>query len=486
LLPLIIGVPLLGALACLGLRGRPRPATVLAVGCVLLALAALLAAPDSEVTLLGLTYRLDPPRRLAGLALLGAMLTLLGLDRLVGRGRKFAAVSLAVAGAGAGALLVTDPRAGAVLLLGASAAALFALVDRPLGVADPAPGIGVFRIPPWAGTEGGDLPPVPALDAALKYLALMVLAAVAFVVAFVLLDRYRLEPEQTIRLKLVLGFLVVGLGLRLGAAPLHAWVGDLAAHTPPAAASLVLVALNGVTVFFAARVLAENPALLRSNPLGRDLLLIGAIIGVGLAGLLAWSPAAQADPRRLVGAAAVGQVGFALFGLAVGSRAGFAGALISTLAAGAGLALALGAAGLIADRRGSADPTPLRGLGRDAPLLAVTLALGLAMLLGLPPLGGFAGRVLVLQAAAGLGPGWPWVAGLVGGLALLTAAVLRALAPLWIPPAAVAPGTAPMAVPARLWLGLLAAGCLALGLFPAPLLEIAHAWAGGAPYLILP
>ena len=47
LLPLIIGVPLLGALACLALRRRrPVLATVLAVGCGLVALAALLAAPD--------------------------------------------------------------------------------------------------------------------------------------------------------------------------------------------------------------------------------------------------------------------------------------------------------------------------------------------------------------------------------------------------------------------------------------------------------
>ena len=108
--------------------------------------------------------------------------------------------------------------------------------------------------------------------------------------------------------------------------------------------------------------------LLRSNPLGRDLLLIGAIFGVGLAALLAWSPAAQADLRRLVGAAAVGQVGFVLFGLVVGSRAGFSGALLGTLAGGAGLLLALGAAGLIADQHGTADPAALRGLGRTAPL----------------------------------------------------------------------------------------------------------------------
>ena len=180
-----------------------------------------------------------------------------------------------MAGTGAGALLVQDVRAGAVLLLGASAAALFALLDQPARLRRSRPGLGAFPILPRP-TAGAALPPAPALDAALKYLALMVLAAVAFVVAFVLLDRYRLEPEQSVRLKLVLGFLVVGLGLRLGVAPLHAWVSDLCAATPPAAALLVLGLINTVTVFFAAQVLAGAPMILLANPLGRDLLLGGA------------------------------------------------------------------------------------------------------------------------------------------------------------------------------------------------------------------
>ena len=184
--------------------------------------------------MLGLTYRLDAPRRLAGGGAAGGRA---GADRAGlagGRGRQVRRCEPGGRrGRGGRAAGDRPPRRGRSCCWRASAGG----VVRPGGPAPrrgaDAAGIGVFRIPPWAGAEGGDLPPVPALDAALKYLALMVLAAVAFVVAFVLLDRYRLEPEQTIRLKLVLGFLAVGLGLRLGAAPLHAWVGDLAAHTPP-------------------------------------------------------------------------------------------------------------------------------------------------------------------------------------------------------------------------------------------------------------
>ena len=58
-----------------------------------------------------------------------------------------------------------------MLLLAASAAALFALVDRPLEATGPERGLGAFRIAPWPGAAGSDLPAVPALDAALKYLA---------------------------------------------------------------------------------------------------------------------------------------------------------------------------------------------------------------------------------------------------------------------------------------------------------------------------
>lgn len=486
LLPLLIGLPLAGAVLCLGLRARPLLATALAAGIGGIILAAWLAAPDIQVTLLGLAYQLDPPRRLAGVALAGGLLALLWLDRLVGRGRKFAAVSLAVAGTGAGALLVQDVRAGAVLLLGASAAALFALLDQPLLPGGSHRGLGAFPILPRPEAAGAALPPTPALAAALKYLALMVLAAVAFIVAFVLLDRYRLEPEQAVRLKLVLGFLAVGLGLRLGAAPLHVWVSDLCAATPPAAALLVLGLINTVTVFFAAQVLAGAPMILLENPLGRDLLLGASALGVILAGVLAWSPAVQGDLRRLVGVALVGQVGFTLFGLGAGSQAGFCGALTGTLAAQAGALLALGAAGLITDRLGTADPAALPGLGRRAPGFTLALVAGLGLILGLPPLGGFAARVLVFQAAVQQGSGWPWVAGLGVGLALLAAGVVRALTPLWTrqpepDPAALTPSRR-----ARVWLGALVLLALAGGLYPAPLIDLAHQWATGITYLISP
>ncbi len=484
LLPLLIGLPLLGAVLCLALRRRPRLATALAVGIVGITLAAWLVAPDTQVTLLGLAYLLDPPRRVAGVTLAAGLLALLWLDRMVGRGRKFAAVSLAVASTGAGALLVQDVRAGAVLLLGASAAALFALMDGPLQPGDQDRGLGAFPISPRPAEAG--LPPGPALDAALKYLALMVLAAVAFVVAFVLLERYRLEPEQGVRLKLVLGFLAVGLGLRLGAAPLHAWVTDLSAATPPAAALLVLGVIHTVTVFFAVQVLAGAPMILLANPLGRDLLLGGSALSVILAGVLVWSPAVQGDLRRLVGVALIGQVGFTLFGLGAGSRAGFCGALSGTLAGEAGALLALGAAGLIADRLGTATPAALPGLARRAPGFTLALVIGLGLILGLPPLSGFAGRLLIFQAAALQGPGWPWLLALGGGLALLTAGIVRALTPLWTGlPAPTLPALTP-SQPMRAWLGALVVLAVLGGLYPAPLIDLAQQWASGVAYLIGP
>ena len=275
----------------------------------------------------------------------------------------------------------------------------------------------------------------------------------------------------------------MGLGLRLGAAPLHAWVSDLVAAPPPAAAGLALVAINGVTVFFAAQVLAGAPMLLLANPLGRDLLLAGAPAACSWPALLAWSQAAQSDLRRLVGAVAVGQAGFTLFGLARRRIAGFCGALLGMLAGSAGLLLALGAAGLLAAQTGSADPTALAGLVRRARLPALALLVGLLGALGLPPVGAFAGRLLVFQAAMARDAGWPWVVALAGGLALLTAAVLRALAPLW---AVRAEAAAPASMPIAPGAGAVAAAAgrslpASWASTPRPLLDVARAWAATFP-----
>jgi hypothetical protein len=44
----------------------------------------------------------------------------------------------------------------------------------------------------------------------------------------------------------------------------------------------------------------------------------------------------------------------------------------------------------------------------------------------------------------------------------------------------------PERFPVRVWLGALAVFCLAVGLYPAPLVDIAHTWATAITYLILP
>jgi multicomponent Na+:H+ antiporter subunit D len=150
---------------------------------------------------------------------------------------------------------------------------------------------------------------------------------------------------------------------------------------------------------------------------------------------------AQDHLKRLLAFVTISQIGLALIGIG-----------LLTPGAGAGVALLIGADGLlraglfvclgaVLHRCGSVYQSRLHGGGgamqRAWPVLFVAGTLGLA---ALPPLGAFSGKALIEAAAVDLGYGWVTVV-LIVATALTAAALLRAGARVffgWGPESAVA------------------------------------------------
>jgi NADH-quinone oxidoreductase subunit N len=193
----------------------------------------------------------------------------------------------------------------------------------------------------------------------------------------------------------------VGLAFEIGAVPAHAWVPDVAQAAPaPSAALLTVVPKIGALVALA-RVMQVLPD---DVVAWRPFVAAIAVLTMTLGNLAAiW----QTDLRRLLGWSSVSQAGYALMAVVVVGRAdGAAPALIFFLV---GYAVANTAAfSIVTELRGRTDLDDYRGLGASHPWLAAGFAVSLLSLVGIPPLGGFVGKLTLFTTT--IDGGYAWLA----------------------------------------------------------------------------
>ncbi len=223
------------------------------------------------------------------------------------------------------------------------------------------------------------------------------------------------------------GLVVVGLAFKVGAVPAHAWVPDVADGGPaPVAAFLTVVPKVGGLV-----ALARLVAVLPEAGVGwRPLVALLAAATMTLGNLAAlW----QDDVRRLLGWSAVSQSGYGLMALVALGRSELAVASLLFFLLAYALAN-LAAFGVLVELRGRADLDAYAGLARSRPLLATALGLAFASFVGIPPLAGFAAKLLLFGAV--LDAGYAWLAALaVVNTVVSLAYYLRVVAPTWFQPA---------------------------------------------------
>ena len=192
-------------------------------------------------------------------------------------------------------------------------------------------------------------------------------------------------------------FVLIGLGFKLAAVPFHFWCPDVFEGAAAEVAAFLSVASKGAALALTARFLLAlaGPGVFAGGSLPHAL---GIAVGV-LAGLTATlgnlAALGQANMKRLLAYSTIAHAGYMLMALAPLNAAG-TGAVLFYLVAY--LLMNLGAFAIVAFVRnltGSEDLSAYRGLVYRAPVLAVTLALFLLSLLGIPPLAGFAAKFQV-------------------------------------------------------------------------------------------
>jgi hypothetical protein len=325
----------------------------------------------------------------------------------------------------AGAALLTDGAAASLCLFLAALAAAALAVSAPRGEVTPVPA------PADAATENTDDRETRArlarrVASGLKHSGLALLGTGLLLSGVLLASRYAFNLENRGLLQLGLGLMAAGLLVRSGSMPFASAWADAVEAAPGAAmlmlgagvpATLVAVALmldrieavpNGVSAAAWLGVLGAVLAGVRALGAMVDARRAGGLDPAGHTAAFAASRARSALAGMTVALAA----GWAVFGLLSGWPAGRDGAiLVAVNIALASPLLVLGSRSRTVDSAGLPESV--------ARLARYTAA---ASLIGLPPLGGFPGMVLIAQAGANVG-GF-WLIGLVLGSVLVGAAWL--------------------------------------------------------------
>jgi NADH-quinone oxidoreductase subunit N len=254
-----------------------------------------------------------------------------------------------------------------------------------------------------------------------------------------------------------------GLYYKLAIFPFHFWTPDVYQGASNETASLIasLPKIGGVAVLvrFVSLATPDN----RTVALLLTILAIGSMFYGNLIALM------QKDFKRLLGFSGIAHAGYALIGFVALDEAGSSAAVYYIIGY---LLMVLACFVVICNV--SRDGTnvaieELAGLHRRAPLLALTLAVGVFALAGIPPFVGFMGKLTLLKAALSK-----------GHLALVIIAVVNAAIAIYYYLCVVReawfrdPGNLPairLDWPTRALCVLLIGGILALGVAPARVLD---------------
>jgi multicomponent Na+:H+ antiporter subunit D len=331
-----------------------------------------------------------------------------------------------------------------------------------------------------------------ALEAAFKYIvissigALFVLFAIGiFYAQYDALNIATLAHllQFTFLDKFAFVILIVSLGMKAGLAPMHMWLPDSYGRASP---SVVLVIMSATLASFYGvirvmftlygNVLTTSlrfslPAHVMIGWVLIALAIVSILIGVGMALI-------QSDFLRLIGYAAVAEMGYMFLGIgasvaSVGSGYGsvaLEGGLLHILNDAVDISLLFLVAGAVfyVTKKRSLDD--ISGLARTMKLTTIFFIIGLLAVAGMPPLNGFTSKFLIYESVYQINPILSIIA-LLGSILLLAVFVKVLYAAFLGPELPSLKNTKDAPKSMLLAMGVLAVFAVFIGLFPNVLLD---------------
>ncbi len=276
------------------------------------------------------------------------------------------------------------------------------------------------------------------------------------------------------------GLLVfTGIGFKISAAPFHFWTPDVYEGAPiPFTAYLSIASkaagfallIRFIKITFISSVSPEGYWHLLNLIDWKSIIVVVSILTMTLGNFAAlW----QNNMKRLLAYSSIAHAGYLLLGLAVMSNEGLTAILIyfavyAFMNLGAFLVVML-----IANKTGSEELDDYKGLGYSMPFLGVSLAIFLVSLTGLPPTAGFIGKLYIFIALVDAKMIF------VAVIALLNTVVslyyyIRVLKNMFLDKPETEVPVIPVKIPQIIFIVILIAPVLILGVYFTPLVDIAR------------
>ncbi|MCB5175988.1 NADH-quinone oxidoreductase subunit NuoN [Microvirga lenta] len=190
-------------------------------------------------------------------------------------------------------------------------------------------------------------------------------------------------------------FVAAGIAFKISAVPFHMWTPDVYEGSPTPVTAFFAAAPKMAGMAMATRVFIDAfPGILVQ---WQQIIVFISIASMALGSFAAIG---QRNIKRLMAYSSIGNVGYALIGLATGTAEGVQGVAIYMAIY---LAMTLGTfAVILGMRRGNVmfeTIDDLSGLARTHPVMAFCLAMMMFSLAGIPPLAGFFAKFYVFAAA---------------------------------------------------------------------------------------
>ncbi len=250
---------------------------------------------------------------------------------------------------------------------------------------------------------------VRATESGLKYFVLGALASglllygasliygFAGTTNFMTLARIFHETHGHVHVGVIVGivFLVAGLAFKISAVPFHMWTPDVYEGAPTPVPAFFAVAPKIAAFALLVRLMVGPFGELTDQWRQVIILISASSMFLG-----AFAAIAQTNIKRLMAYSSIGNIGYALLGLAAGTQDGVHAVLVYFAIY---LFMSIGTFAVILSMRRKGRMVEgiddLAGLAKSNPMMALAMAIFMFSMAGIPPLAGFWGKLYVFRAA---------------------------------------------------------------------------------------
>ena len=248
------------------------------------------------------------------------------------------------------------------------------------------------------------------LEASFKYTIMGALASIFILLGIALLYSYASTlnmadlalvlsgGQKGLLISFVSVLFLAGFGLKAALVPFHAWLPDAHSSAPsPVSAVLSGVFIKTLGIYALARVFfcvlgVSQKVLLVMMITGLLSMVIGAFLAI-----------AQNDIKRMFAYSSISQVGYIIFALGIGTPLALLGGVFHLVNHTLFKSLLFLNAGAIEQATGTRDLKKLGGLNSKLPITGSTALIGSMSISGIPPLGGFWSKLIIILAAVQAG-----------------------------------------------------------------------------------